>query len=55
MNLQSTEQQEPIKCKQQELGRSVQEEQEFRGHVCSTEQTGRKSVASVLSGLVESQ
>jgi hypothetical protein len=40
MNLQSTEPGEPIECKQQELGRLVQEEQKFQGHMPSTEQAG---------------
>jgi hypothetical protein len=41
MNLRSTERQEPIECKRWKLGRLVWEEQEFRGHVPSTEQTER--------------
>jgi hypothetical protein len=38
-NLRNTERQEPIECKRRKLGRSVWEEQEFRGHVPSTERT----------------
>ena len=54
-NLQSTERREPIECKQRELSRSVREEQEFQGHVRSTERTDQKSVVLVLSRLIESQ
>jgi hypothetical protein len=50
-NLRSTERQEPIECKRRKLGRSVREEQEFRGHVAVLSGLSDGSVASVLSRL----
>ena len=44
--------QEPIEGKQQKLGRSVQEEQEFWGHVLSTKRT-KQQVSSISTKQTE--